>query len=249
VVPLADAFRLADRVALLVRKVQRSRRCCLPELRGQTTVNVTVVSCVYGPRFDRFIPGWAEAIAALDPAPEAVIVASDRPRVIPGVTVIEPVCTWRHPQACYLQAAVSWATTEWVWIVDIDDLALPDGLAGIEAVGADVWQMGYLASDGAHHLPPSVAAAEYLAEAGNPYAAGSAFRTAAFRAVGGFTDVAFQDWSLWRRLATAGATVEASNRTHYRYIRHPRTRSAVELTAGRRAEHVAEMIEREIVHA
>jgi hypothetical protein len=210
---------------------------------------VTVVSCVYGTNYRRFIHRWVDAIASLDPRPDAVIVATDGDTNVPGVKVIESYCHWLHPQAWHLQKAIMAAETDWVWVIDIDDIAKPDGLAGIETVAADVWQMGFDRSDGETYLPPNLTPAEYLASTKNVYVAGSAFRTDIFRDCGGFRDIALQDWGLWRTLARHGATVQASDRTHFRYMRHPLTRGATELTMDVRAEHLAEMMEAEPAYA
>lgn len=206
-------------------------------------MSVTVVSCVYGSRgYERFVPRWHAALGVLRRWPDEIIVATDRSHGLwEFARELVAQCSWLHPQAFYLQQAVEAAETEWVWIVDMDDLVLPDGLDGLEQVDADVWQMGYRISDGDKHIAPQLTGAEYLALESNPFAAGSAFRTDAFHKCGGFPDAAFQDWGLWRRMAQHGATFLASDRAHYRYIRHEKTRSAVELTSDLRGDHIEEM--------
>jgi hypothetical protein len=208
-------------------------------------MTVTVVSCVYGEHYRRFVPRWAAALAALDPAPDAVIVAADSQLDITGTRVIASYCHWRYPQALYLQQAIMAATTDWVWIVDIDDVAFPDGLQGLHDVLGDVWAVGYERSDGEVFIP----GAAYDLDAACPFAAGSMVRTDIFREVGGFSDVALQDWSLWRKLYRHGAAFSLSDRAHYCYMRHPRTRGATELTLDVRAEHYDEMREAELAHA
>jgi hypothetical protein len=199
-------------------------------------VSVTVVSCVYG-SFDVFVPRWKQAIAMLDPAPDDVIVASDK---------INRSCPWKHPQAWHLNAAIFAAETDWVWIVDIDDCALPEALDGLDQVAGDVWQMGYIRSDGREiHIPNESA----LTAEGNLLTAGSAVRVDAFHRAGGFPDVAFQDWALWRRLQAIGAKFEFSGRTHYRYMRHGATRTETELFPKLRQAHIDEMMEAELAHA
>lgn len=193
-------------------------------------MSVTVVSCVYGTRFWGFVERWWDAVEKLDPAPDDV-------RLVKGGE-----CPWRHPQAYYLNQAIAESGTEWVWIVDIDDIAHPDALAGLDDVDADVWQMGFDRSDGETYVPPPLSNGEYLASPRNVYVAGSAIRVEAFRAVGGFRDVALQDWDLWRRLAVHGARFQSSGRTHFRYMRHALTRGATELTMDRRGEHLEEML-------
>lgn len=204
--------------------------------------DVTIVSCVYGDRgYERFTGRWEAAIAELETRPLESIVLCDSNYPIRSAHVFVDDCPWRHAQAYYLQRAVELAMTEWVWILDIDDVALPDALFGIDSILADVWLFGYERSDGLEHVPPALTNDEYLASVRNEYAACSAFRRDAFIRAGGFPDVAFQDWALWRRLAASGATFEASDRAHYRYMRHPITRGAIELTTERRSEHMAEM--------
>ncbi len=212
-------------------------------------MTVTVVSCVYGQHYYKFVPRWLAAIEDLDPAPDAVIVATDGGIDIPDVKVIESFCHWRHPQAWHLQQAIMAATTEWVWIVDIDDLAFPDGLQGLHDVTSDVWQLGFERSDGELYTPPRLAPNEYLASEKNVYVGASMIRTDIFREVGGFRDVALQDWELWRRLSRHGATVEPSERLHFQFMRHPHTRTSTELTLDVRADHLAEMMEAELASA
>lgn len=203
-------------------------------------MSVTVVSCVYG-SFGRFLPAWLDQIARLDPAPDEVIVSTDMLIDAPGVRILRRPCFWEHPQACHLDRAILWADTEWVWIVDIDDLAHPDALQGIDQVDADVWLMGFDRSDGVTYIPPVMTNDEYLASERNVYPAGSAISTAAFLDAGGFADIALQDWGLWRSLAAHGASFQVSGRTHYQYMRHPDTRGETELTLDARQRHLLEM--------
>lgn len=215
-------------------------------------VNTTVISCLYGNTHDRFLGDWLTAVHRLDPAPAEVIVATDRYRHITD-GVLETF--WRrndgsrHPQAFYLNKALDQVETEWVWIHDIDDVAFPDALAGIENVHGDVWQLGYERSDGLLYLPPQLSAEAVLESARNMFVAGSCVRTEALRSVGGFPDLALQDWALWRLLARAGATFTSSGRAHFLYRRHTDARGEHELTLDRRDFDVAEMRQVEEEHA
>jgi hypothetical protein len=213
-------------------------------------MTVTVVSCVYGD-YPRFSGRWARAVGGLDPAPDAVVVASDTNLDIDGAWTIKSVCDWKHPQAYYLQLAITRATTDWVWIVDIDDIPYKDGLDGLEELAdwVDVWQMGFDRSDGETYVPPALSPDEFLASDRNVYVGTSAIRTDIFHDCGGYPDVALQDWGLWRRLARHRAIVESSGRTHFRYVRHPDTRGENELTVDVRPDHLAEMMEAELAHA
>ncbi len=202
-------------------------------------MSVTVVSCVYGDTHWQFSRTWWNAIHKLAPAPDAIIVATDNN--ISRRATVEATCTWQYPQAFYLQKAIELTTTDWVWICDIDDIAYPDALAGLEDVDADVWQMGYDRSDGLTYIPPPVSAEQFMFSTSNLFVAGSAIRREAFHSVGGFRDVALQDWDLWLRLAKAGATFQSSDRAHFRYMRHPQARGEIELTMRDRIMHMAEM--------
>lgn len=211
--------------------------------------DVTVISCAYGTSHDRFIERWAAAVEALDPAPSKVVVSSDRSREIPGAIVPTEASDWAYPQAFHLTRALWCVHTEWVWIHDIDDVAFPDALEGLADIAADVWQLGYLRSDGETYLPPQLTAAEVLAAEQNPFVAGSCVRTETLWKAGGFPDIALQDWALWRALAHSGATFESSDRAHFHYMRHDETRGAVELTVHDRPAHLAEMHSFEERHA
>ena len=204
-------------------------------------VNVTVISCIYGDSHDRFLAEWEGGIRRLDPQPESVIVATDHPRAIRCAKVVIASAIGKHKQAYHLNRALRDVETEWVWIHDIDDIAHPDALEGIENVDADVWQLGYERSDGMRYLPPQLVRAEVLLSERNPFVAGSCIRTEALRRIGGFPDLALQDWAIWRRLARADATFESSRRTHFWYRRHASTRGRLELTLDRRAADMEEM--------
>jgi len=212
-------------------------------LLGGLVQDVTIVSCLYGDTHDAFVARWAAGIAGLTVAPAAVIVATDneRDRVVPGADVYRSALRWQHPQAHYLNDAVALSGTEWIWFLDIDDIAFPDALEGLEGVTADVWQLGYLRSDGEEYIPPQLTAVEVLDSNRNPFVAGSCVRRKAFWRVGGFRDIALQDWGLWRALAAEGATFQSSGRTHFHYMRHPNTRGAVELGLDSRPHHMREM--------
>lgn len=209
------------------------------------TVDVTVISCIYGDTHDRFVDAWIAGLTHLDPLASGFwIVATDAPRGHPAFYTMPP-CEWKHSQAYYLQQALALVDTEWVWIHDIDDIAWSDALQGIDEVAADVWQLGYNRSDGEVYFPPQLTADEVLNSDRNEFVAGSCIRTSKLLEVGGFPDVALQDWALWRRLALAGATFQASDRIHFNYRRHQDARGERELTIDRRDADVREMLDAE----
>lgn len=196
------------------------------------TVNiagVTIISCLYGDGFTQFVPRWHQAIQNLNQTVDVRLELEDGD------------CEWIHPEPFYLNRAWMKTISEWIWIVNVDDIVLPDALDGIDDVEADVWLTGFVRDDGVTHISKPLPNADYLASDTNGYAAGSLVRRSALHRVGGFRDVAFQDWDLWRRLAADGATFSSSGRVNYRYSQHPLTRTNLELTADRRSEHLAEM--------
>lgn len=200
---------------------------------------VTIVSCLYGDTHRKFVYDWINSIRTLDTPPAEVIVACDRQHRVfefPEVYSFAGDAPWQYPQAFYLNQAILAANTEWVWILDIDDTAMSDALDGIDAVDADVWQMGYLRSDGVKHIPPATPDPHR-----NVFTAGSAIRRDAFEESGGFRDVAFQDWDLWSRMLLFGAKFAASGRAHYRYRLHCDSRTEIELGEKNRAAHIEEM--------
>jgi hypothetical protein len=131
--------------------------------------------------------------------------------------------------------------TDWVWMHDIDDLAFPDALEGIDEGDADVFQMGYLRSDGEVYLPPVLTAEEVVNGSTNLLVSGSMVRTSWLRRIGGFPDCALQDWALWLRLAGLGAKFAASDRPRFHYRRHWQARGEMELTLLERVRHIDEM--------
>ena len=116
--------------------------------------DATVISCLYGDSHDEYVDEWVRALRGLDPAPAWVIVGTDRPRLIGGVLEVEADAGGRYPQPAYLNAALELVRTEWVWQLDVDDVAFSDALEGLELVAGDVWQLGYTSSDGEDYRPP-----------------------------------------------------------------------------------------------
>jgi hypothetical protein len=206
-------------------------------------VDVTIISCLYGSTHDDFLIDWLNTVGMLNPAPCEVIVATDRYRHLTTVLEVFRRQQDRHsyPQAFHLNSALKEVRSEWVWIHDIDDLAFPDALEGVEQVDADVVQAGYERSDGEVYVPPVMANDEFLALDHNPFVAGSFVRTDILTDAGGFPDVALQDWALWRRLARMGAVFTSAEKPKFRYMRHASTRGATELTVYDRRKHMVEM--------
>lgn len=171
-------------------------------------MSVTVVTCIFGDRRDGFLPGWIEATQAA--GPDEIIVATDGYRhAAAGVRqhVSTPAKDWRWPIPWYWNRAFDLANSEWVWLVGVDDRLLPDALRLVDGRDEDVVQVGYRrSSDGMEHKSAPLPPGAILDAQENTLVACSPIRRAAWAAVGGFPDVAFDDWGMWRRLARAGRT-------------------------------------------
>lgn len=189
-------------------------------------LDVTVISCLYGSSHDDYYSDWLASVKALDPAPREVIVATDRYRhLTDGVLeIFKRRQGWRYPQAFYLNAALEYVESDWIWILDIDDIAFPDALADIEQNAAQVIQMGFLRSDGEIHLPKWNGPI-------NQYVAGSIISTMAIRSIGGFRDVEHQDSDLWERLRANGWWFTGADRPRFHYRRHAQARTIREANA------------------
>ncbi len=195
-------------------------------------MTVAVVSCVYGTDYDQFIPEWENALKNLTrPADEIILHHGER---LPDE---------EYPQARLLNEAVLQATSEWIWKLDVDDLALPDALDLIDYVASDVWLMGYVHSVDGEYVPPALPNDQYLASSKNTYPSMSAFRREAFLEVGGYPLIGHEDWGLWRRMARANCAFESSGRVHCMYRRHPQSRTETEFSQDARVVLMREVMD------
>jgi len=121
----------------------------------------------------------------------------------------------------------------------VDDRILPGMARLVDGVTAGVLQVGYIRSDGFQYVPPALAPDEYLQWGGNPYVSGSPFTRAAFELSGGFPDIAWSDWGLWRRMARQRVEVASAGLVAYRYRWEPHD-SVTGLYADPR--HVAQVL-------
>ena len=192
-------------------------------------MTVAVIASLYGD-YDCFVDDWHRSIASLNRRPDEVIL---RRGAVPSEL---------YPQPRLLNEAIAQATSDWIWNLNVDDTALPDGLDGIDDVDADVWLMGYRRRDGQEHVPAVISNSDYIALNDNSYPAMSCFRRSALNKVGGFPVIGYEDWGLFRRLARAGCVFAASGRVNSIYSRHDGQRSAVELPT-KIGFYMAEMME------
>lgn len=180
---------------------------------------VTVTTCCYGERYEKFLPAWTDSVLALDPAPAHVLVVSDRRQDVPFDQIISP----RHgnyPAAHYLNLAAAASTTDHVASFDVDDVALPDALAGTD-YDVDVYVWGLERSDRLVHVPPPRRADEVLTLGYNPFNHGGVHTVDIWHRAGGYRDIGYADWGFFVDCARAGATFATSGRVNYRYLWQP----------------------------
>jgi hypothetical protein len=187
---------------------------------GQVTT-IAIVSSLYGGEYDVFVPDWYEALENMVRQPDEIIL--HRGERQPGEL---------YPEARLQNEAAERVTADWIWQLNVDDLALPDALVGIDLVASDVWLMGFRRDDGEQYIPTVLPNHEYLSLESNPYPSMSAFRLQAFDDVDGYPMIAHEDWGMWRRMARAGCTFHSSGRVHSTYQTHPLQRTATELLTG-----------------
>ncbi len=184
--------------------------------------------------YDKFRAQWEEGVGNLQRQPDEVV-------------VIEGNGRGRWPQAEMMNEAVRETSSEWVWPLGIDNFAFPWALNHLDGMDADVVQFGYLRSDGAPYLVPAHPGSVYLKLSRNPFVSDSPFRRSAFDRAGGFPDIGFEDWGLWRRMIKTGARFTVSPFIHFLYRLHDESRSTLEYTEMEsRREKYDEMLAGEV---
>lgn len=180
--------------------------------------DVTIMAWIYGDGYDQFLPRWQQAIKDLNTRPERVLVISDRHRTIDGaeVIVIERLPEWNVPNPHYANWVANNASTEWLLLIDIDDMIQPDALDDLHQVQADVYLMGILVNDVETYLPPRLSNSEIASLPSCFFCFGSPIKRA-LALEHPFHDTPFCDWIFWREAARGGAEFAWSNRVGYRY--------------------------------
>jgi hypothetical protein len=194
-------------------------------------VSVAVIACLYGTEYDRFVDEWFASLGQLERQPDEIIL--HRGERLEGET---------GTQARLQNEAAALASSEWIWKLDVDDLALPTALNGIDYVVSDVWVMGYRLENGDKCIPEVLPNSEYLDSDEQLYPGMSAFQRDVFEGVGGYPEIAYEDWGLWRRMARAGCTFESSHRAHSTYRKHRGQRTVTELVEASRETMLREMM-------
>jgi hypothetical protein len=167
--------------------------------------------------YEEYIGEWFEA--CLVAQPDQIVLVSDRIRSVPsGVTlrVVEP-SNQKYPIPYFSNKAVEALDTEWCWNMDIDDLIRPGALWEIGVVDADVYVSGMRTSEGVKHIPRGLDWQKVWGSKANYVPAGSAFKKWLWEKIGGYPDIGFHDWGLWRLMAKEQARFATSGQILYDY--------------------------------
>jgi hypothetical protein len=197
---------------------------------------ISVVSAIWGTGYHQFLPRWWQALAALDPAPDEIVLVCDSSDI---ATLVEPIPVQLGidvrlvafhldsylkdhdhgpepllPSACYWNEAVRAANTDWITTCAIDDVVYPDAMVDVLAAadaGADLLADGvrYLGSGMEWHgyWDPTVIGHQLTLPGTAP------FTSDLFNRVGGFREhIRWYDWSFFMDCAVAGATAHQGQR-------------------------------------
>lgn len=181
-------------------------------------VDVTIMCWIYGENYDQFIDRWVEGIKNLETKPARIIICSDTPRNIELAEVIhKPIeSNWKVPNPHYANFICSYTDTEWMLLMDIDDVIKPDCLNDLDKVEADVWLMGIDVNGQEKYLPPQMSNESIYTEPNCYFCFGSPFKRE-WASKFPFHDSPYADWIFWRQIARAGAKFEWSNKIGYWY--------------------------------
>lgn len=181
-------------------------------------VDVTIMAWIYGDKYDQFIERWVEGIKNLESKPARVIVCSDKARTIEcAEVIIKPIQDdWKVPNPHYANFICNYTNTEWMLLMDIDDVIYPDCLNNLDEVDGDVWLKGIDISNQGKYLPPHLTNEAIYSEPNCYFCFGSPFKRE-WALKFPFHDSPYTDWIFWRQIARAGARFVWSNQVGYKY--------------------------------
>jgi hypothetical protein len=183
-------------------------------------IDVTIVTAVYGDKYDEFIDGWIESVEALNPAPARVLIGTDKQKDVKFEQVVRDCkdVKWKSP---YLwNECIKESLTEWVWVLDIDDRFVSNALTMLKT-DADVVAVGLKIFGDADYIPQAISTQTIIDSESNYLNCGSPIRRTVWEKVGGYPEIAFTDWGMWRILARANAKFYFPNKVGYIYRREP----------------------------
>ena len=180
-------------------------------------VDVTIITAIYGDKYDQYIEGWIQAIENLEQKPKQIVIGSDKQRNINAKQVIRNTndVKWRSPY--FWNQCAAKAKTKWIWICDIDDRLKPEALNELEKQECDIWQVGYqVQGTNETYIPPQMSNEQIYTDPNCYFCCASPIKKSWWEQCN-YPDVAFTDWAMWRKSARLGATFGYANKALYNY--------------------------------
>lgn len=177
--------------------------------------------------YEDLLPGWFEACLAAQP--NQIVLASDVKRPVPSgvdLVVVKPG-KYRWPIPEFSNAAVAALGTDWCWNMDVDDRIFRLALREICVVDAEVYQAGIVLPDKVQYCPRVLSWKQVLDSPHCLLNAGSAFKKWLWEKVGGYPDIGFHDWGLWRLMAREKARFAAAQEVSYFHNSHKGSASSL----------------------
>lgn len=178
--------------------------------------DLTLVSASWGNYFARFGREWLASIAALDPQPARIIVATDRLLPLPEHFVQVDAPKPYHWEA--INAAVQAADTEWVSGLMLDDTVPADAFVDIDRSG-DVEASWALASNGDLMKPKQARWNDIMAYNWYPLSGYQIIRRDVFLRFP-YRPVVWADWVQALEWKAAGIQVRFTERVRQHYRLH-----------------------------
>jgi hypothetical protein len=179
--------------------------------------DVTIITAIYGDKYDQFIEGWSEAVSNLTVEPKRVICAGDRLRDINAEQIVsQPAVGWKWRSPWYWNSAARNTDTEWIWVLDIDDRIKPNALENLMEQTCDIWLVGIDVNGTENYLPPRLTNEQIASSEHCYFCCGSPIKRSWWQK-NPYKDLAFTDWAMWRTSAQMGARFEWANKVGYYY--------------------------------
>ena len=184
---------------------------------------ITVIATCYGDYWDTFNEQWQASIAALDPAPAAVILVSDVMHPLVGINNI--VIGQRH-MTDYWMTGVKYADTEWVSLSGFDDVWLPDAMTPFETT-ADVYGFPVIMTGLGSGLFAYGGGYESICTVGHNPMLGDFFYRREFLQRLPLRRMGYMDWAHFAEMRHFGYTFDAGGPPRAYKTRHPQAISLV----------------------
>lgn len=189
---------------------------------------VGVVTVAHGETYRSMLCRWAEAVAALERAPDFVTVVTDDPdcphvrsaaRLLgPEFLALPGRGSFEHHPQVLVNEGIAVTPADWICKMDADDVILPHALGPLDGLDADVLMFGI--RHGGQDLQFSGVDAEaILRRDANLVFSGSPFRRELWEG-NPFRDMVYEDWAFWIGCARRGAEFRHSGTIDYVYTIH-----------------------------